>query len=147
MIRTAIEADIPAIVEMSRRFYATTAYAAYADMDDGTASDLAAWLIRDGVMLVADSGDELVGMVGVAVIPFMFNRNLLMAHEVIWWVNPEAQGAGVGRQLLEAVAPACKAKGAIAVQMMHLANSPPQAGELYRRLGYDLSEVSYTKEL
>ena len=147
MIRPATEADIPAIVEMSRRFYVTTSYSAFAAMDDDTVAALSAWLINDGVLLVADAGNGPMGMVGLAITPFMFNRDVTTAHEVIWWVSPEAQGAGVGRQLLEAVAPACKAKGAIAVQMMHLANSPPQAGELYRRLGYDLSEVSYTKEL
>ena len=41
----------------------------------------------------------------------------------------------------------CKAKGAVAIQMMHLHDSPPQAGEMYLRLGYRLSELSYMKEV
>jgi hypothetical protein len=31
------------------------------------------------------------------------------------------------------------------VQMVHLANSPPRAAAIYERMGYTLSESSYTK--
>lgn len=147
MIRAATEADIPAIVEMSRRFYVTTSYSAFAAMDDDTVAALSAWLINDGVLLVAEAGGGPVGMAGLAITPFMFNRDVTTAHEVIWWVNPEAQSAGVGKALLSAIEPACKAKGATAIQMMHLHDSPPQAGEMYLRLGYRLSELCYTKEV
>lgn len=142
-IHAATEADIPAIVAMSARFYETTSYAGFAAFDPQAAEALARNMIADGVMLMA--GD--VGMVGLMVVPFMFNPDHRVAYEVVWWVNPEAQGAGAGKALLAAIEPACRAKGCTAIQMVHLANSPPQASALYERMGFAHTESSYTKEL
>jgi GNAT superfamily N-acetyltransferase len=146
MIRIAVEDDVPRIVEMSRKFYATTSYAEHAPMDDETVAALARQLM-DSVMLVAEEGGKVVGMVGLVVAPFMFNNSINAAYEVVWWVEPEAQGAGVGKQLLAAVDTACVARGASIVVMVTLASSPPQAAALYERAGYAHSETSYTKRL
>jgi GNAT superfamily N-acetyltransferase len=142
-IHAATEADIPAIVAMSARFYETTSYAGFAVFDPQAAESLARNMIDSGVMLMA--GD--VGMVGLMVVPFMFNPDHRVAYEVVWWVNPEAQGLGAGKALLAAIEPACRAKGCTAIQMVHLANSPPQASALYERMGFAHTESSYTKEL
>jgi GNAT superfamily N-acetyltransferase len=142
-IHAATEADIPAIVAMSARFYETTSYRSFAAFDPDAAEALARNMIDSGVMLMA--GD--VGMVGLMVVPFMFNPDHRVAYEVVWWVNPEAQGTGAGKALLAAIEPACRAKGCTAIQMVHLANSPPQASALYERMGFAHTESSYTKEL
>lgn len=146
MIRIAIEDDVPRIVEMSRKFYATTSYAQHAPMDDDAVAQLARQLM-DSVMLVAEVDGKVVGMVGLVVAPFMFNHSINAAYEVVWWVDPEAQGTGVGKQLLAAIDNACIARGASIVVMVTLASSPPQAGALYERAGYVHSETSYTKRL
>lgn len=145
MIRQATHDDIDAIVEMARKFYATTSYAEWAEFCPDSAGALAATMIDSGTMLLADDGDKLLGMVGVFVVPFMFNREKVSAHEVIWWVEPEARSTGAGVKLLDAVEPMCKEIGVGAIQMMHLSNSPPQAGALYESRGYKHSETSYTK--
>ena len=44
-----------------------------------------------------------------------------------------------------AVGTACAAKGASAIQMVHLSTSPPQAALLYERIGFRHTESSYTK--
>ena len=86
-------------------------------------------------------------MVGLFIAPFMFNNDVTAAYEVVWWVNPEAQGAGVGMELLAAIEPACKAKKCTAIQMVMMANSPPKAAAIYEKFGYTHSETSFTKEL
>ena len=144
-IRQATPADMPAILVMAERFYRTTSYAAFADFDPESVEAIAAVMIEAGVMLLAVDGDEPVGMVGLLVGPFLFNRSLQTAHEVVWWVNPEAQGAGAGKALLAAIEPACGVFGVAAIQMMHMSNSPPQAAAIYERMGYAHSESSYTK--
>ena len=147
MIRAATHADIPAIVAMSRKFYATTDYAKHSPMSDDAVADIAAMLIDTGVMLVAEFDGAVVGMVGLMVLPFTFNPQRTMAAEVVWWVEPDAQGFGVGKALLQAVEPAAAARGADLVQMMTLATSPPQAGAMYERAGYRHSETCYTKRI
>lgn len=147
MIRSATLEDVPGIVEMSRKFYTTTSYSGWADFNSETVTDLASNLTENHVMLVAESDGVLVGMVGLFVAPFMFNADKIGAYEVVWWVDPEAQGAGVGKMLLQAIEPACKERGANSIQMVHLASSPPQAAMIYERMGFRHTESSYTKVL
>lgn len=144
-VRNATLDDVPAIVEMSRKFYATTTYARWADFNPETVHDLAAGLTQDHVMLVADAGNGPIGMVGLFVAPFMFNGDVTAAYEVVWWVDPDEQGHGAGKALLAAIEPACLAKGCKAIQMVHLSTSPPQAAAIYERVGYRHTESSYTK--
>lgn len=146
-IRPAAEVDVDGIVAMSAKFYATTSYRAFSDMDEETVADLVRMLIDTGVMLVAEDRGELVGMAGLFVGPFLFNKHNLGAYEVVWWVNPSDQGAGAGKALLAAIEDACRAKDCVYIHMVTLATSPPQAGALYERIGYAHSETSYTKVL
>lgn len=145
IVRAATDNDMPAILAMSARFYATTSYAGFADFDPAAAETLARMMTEQGVMLMAEADGRAVGMVGLIVAPFMFNGAHRTAHEVVWWVDDDQRGSGAGVALLRAIEPACVARGCIAIQMIHLANSPPQAAMLYERLGYVHSESSYTK--
>lgn len=145
MIRPATLGDVSTIVDMSRLFYGTTSYSTWAEFDPETVADLAAMLAENHVMLVAEVDGALKGMVGLFVAPFMFNKHRIGAYEVVWWVDPDAQGAGIGKALLAAIEPACKAKGANAIQMVHLASSPPQAAAIYDRMGFAHTESSWTK--
>lgn len=146
-IRKGTLADVPEIVRMSAAFYPTTHYAQWCDMDEETVADLASSLIENHIFFVAEDGDRLVGMVGLFIIPFMFNRHATSAGEVVWWVDPEARGSRVAASLLQAVEAACRDAGADRIQMVHMPNSPPQAAALYEKLGYSRSEISYTKDI
>ena len=80
-IRAATPADVPVIVAMSERFYATTEFPDRLrfPFDPETVERLAASLV-DHVLLVADDGAQLRGMVGLFVLPFMFNAAHTSAH-------------------------------------------------------------------
>lgn len=143
-VRQATQDDVPRIVAMSAKFYRTTSYAGWASFNPDTVHDLASNLADNHVMLVAEDAGEVVGMVGLFVAPFMFNGDVTAAYEVVWWVEPEAQGRGAGKALLTAIEPACAARGCRAIQMVHLTNSPPQAAAIYERMGYAHTESSYT---
>lgn len=146
-IRPATAADVDGIVDMSAKFYATTSYRGFANMDEETVATLVLLLIESGVMLVAEDGGELVGMAGLYVGPFMFNKHKLGAYEVVWWVSPDSRGSGAGKALMAAIDEACRAKGCAIVQMVALASSPAHVGAVYESLGYAHSETSYTKVL
>lgn len=147
VIRSATHDDIAAICSMARKFYATTEYARAAPMDDDSVSDLVAGLIDDGVVLIAFSDGEPVGMIALVVTPFMFNRNVLTAHEVAWWVDPSVQRLGVGSTLLEMAESACRDAGAVSMQMVTLSTSPPAAAKTYLRAGFEHTETCFTKGL
>ena len=146
-VRQATQDDVPRIAAMSAKFYRTTSYAGWASFNPDTVHDLASNLAENHVMLLAEDAGEVVGMVGLFVAPFMFNSDVTAAYEVVWWVDPEAQGRGAGKALLAAIEPACAASGCRAIQMVHLASSPPQAAAIYERMGYTHTESSYTHVL
>lgn len=146
-IRKGTLADVPEIVRMSAAFYPTTHYAQWCDMDEDTVADLATNLIENHIFLVAESEGRLVGMVGIFLAPFLFNRHACFGVEVVWWVDPAARGSHVAASLLQAIEHPARDAGADRIQMVHMPNSPPQAAALYERLGYSRSEVSYTKEI
>lgn len=146
-IRKATLADVPEIVRMSAAFYPTTHYAQWCDMDEETVADLASNLIENHIFLVAESEGRLVGMVGVFIVPFMFNRHASFGVEVVWWVDPAARGSYIAASLLQAIEQPARDAGADRIQMVHMPNSPPQAAALYERCGYSRSEISYTKDL
>ncbi len=146
-IRKATLADVPEIVRMSAAFYPTTHYAQWCEMDEASVAGLATGLIENDVFFVAESAGALVGMVGVMLVPFLFNRGHLFATEIVWWVAPEVRGTSVAARLLDVIEAPCRDRGAARIQMVHMPNSPPQAAALYERMGYARSEISYTKEL
>lgn len=145
MIRAATHNDIDAVLRMGAMFYETTSYSSWSGFCHETSRKLVEMLIDTGVLLIAEIDGAACGMVGLVVAPFMFNASHMAAYEVFWWVDPDAQGAGVGRALLQAIEPACKAKGCVSIQMVCLASSPPQAAALYERVGYRHTESSFTK--
>lgn len=147
MIRNATHDDLAVIVAMSEKFYATTHYQNFADFSAETVEALATTLLENHVMLCAEQDGAVVGMVGLFVAPFMFNSQKKGAYEVVWWVNPESQGSGIGMELLAAIEPACREKDCDIIQMVMMANSPPKAAAIYERFGYKHSETSFTKEL
>jgi len=147
MIRNATHDDIPRIVEMAGRFYAQTHYVGIAPMAEESAAGLAILMMDQGVMLVAEADGAVVGMVGLFVEPFTFNIAKTMATELVWWVEPEQQRSGIGAELLAAIEPACRAKGADMIRMMCLAGQCEGAEAIYSRMGYTPSEHAYTKVL
>lgn len=145
MIRPANSNDLVRIVEMSEKFYQTTKYQDFADFNAPTCAVLAQTLMEVGVLLVAEVEGKVVGMVGLILTPFLFNCSIIGAYEIVWWVDPEHQGSRVGFNLLKAIEPACKEKGASIIQMVSLPSSPPAVESLYKKMGYSHSESSYTK--
>lgn len=146
-IRKATLADVPVIVAMSARFYPTTHYADWCEMDEASVAGLATGLIENDVFFVAERDGELVGMIGLMVAPFLFNQARKFAVEIVWWVAPDARGSRIASQLLAVVEKPCRDAGADRIQMVHMPNSPPQAAALYRHAGYAESEISFTKDL
>lgn len=145
MIRPATRADIPRIVEMAQRFYDASEYpAVFGPMAKESAAGLAILTMDTGIMLVADEGGDVVGMVSLFVEPFLFNPERTIASELVWWIEPEHRGGLLAARMLRAVNAACDAIGAVP-RMATLAGSPPQARALLERTGYAHTESYFTR--
>lgn len=147
MLRDGTVDDMADILRMCRAFYETTSYVEQAPMDDATVSVLVNMCIDTGVMVLAIDNDEPVGMVGLLCLPFGFNANFNSAHETAWYVSPDSRSAGIATALLKEAEVQCRTKNVVSIQMMTMADSPPQAAKLYEAFGYKLTESSFTKVL
>lgn len=147
IIRKATQDDLRAIVEMSERFYPLTSYhqKCKIPLDVTHVAALTSGMIDNSIVHVAEVEDKVVGLIGLMVVPFLFNPNHLHVCEVIWWIDKEFRSADLGRALLQSVEIQCKDRGVTHIQMMHLANSPESARYLLESEGYELTELLFTK--
>lgn len=146
IIRHATHEDALEVMRMSKTFYPLTRYELLAELDDETVTNLIHTLIDGHILLLAEHDDRIVGLIGAFLLPWMFNRNVLTAHEVIWWVDESERRGSVGMELKQACERDAKDFGAVAIQMPHFTHIPA-AGKLYERSGYEHTESVYLKRL
>ena len=144
-VRPATDRDLPAIVELGRRFHACSGEAVAYDVNSADAT--ARGLMQMGFVLLAEAGEGPVGMIGVAVVPMFFNYARTLAQELMWWVDEDGRSAGTALALLRAAEAEARARGACRLQMIALASSPPHVARLYERLGYQHRETAFSKDL
>jgi len=88
---------------------------------------------EDKMLFVAEDGDAWLGVVGAFV-----RVNSLEVQLISMWVDPEARGRGVARDLIRAVATWTLGRGSTRVVLfVQEANTP--ARKLYERAGFTLT--------
>jgi GNAT superfamily N-acetyltransferase len=140
--REATEADIPRLVEMGRHFLAASSYREHlADNAEKMKETIATFIGNDlRKVIVCENGQGVSGMLAFFVYAHPLSGELL-ADELVWWVEPEARGAGI--ELLKRVEAMARSMGATKMQMV---TPDERLGKLYERRGYHKIEVHYLKE-
>lgn len=139
-VRLAVAADVPAIVDMALVFLATE-YAGAIAADPVRVEAMAATMVHEGAMFVAERQGDVVGMIGMVVYDHFLSGERV-ASPVCWWVNPDARGLGM--RLFIAGRRWAIAQGATRLQ----ASAPNRRSEqIYRRLGWTAFEVHYQTRL
>jgi GNAT superfamily N-acetyltransferase len=140
MIREAVIADVPRLVEMGCRFIA--AYPDRIATNPAQLDHLARWLIDGaGVIFVSERTGAVTGMLGAVIFPHPMSGQRT-ASEMFWWVEPDSRGEGI--KLLKRMEQWAQAEGAERILMI----APTLAvGHLYNRLGYTAIETSYVRTL
>jgi GNAT superfamily N-acetyltransferase len=141
LIRAGCSLDVPRLVEMGRRFRASTDYHRHLTENPGKMAELAEQLCVLGGLLVSEREGQLVGMFGYVLFPHFLSGEVI-AGEVFWWVEPEHRGEGL--KLLRAAEKRAKEAGA---QRMQMIAPTDQVGAVYERCGYEFVESAYQKTL
>ncbi len=140
MIREATADDIPAIMEMGKRFADDAGVTAQVGWDDESVTATLHHLIDsdDGILLVGDNG-----MIGGLIYPHPYNRAVRVFQEFFW----RSEGRE-GLRLYKAAINQAKAMGASLGVMIATDEMEPEAtGRLYERLGYQPAERHYMRKL
>lgn len=141
MIRAAVIADVPRLVEMGVLFLASTAYGAVLPTNRAAIAERMAWLIehpdRD-VLVTVDHADTPTGMLGVLAFAHPLSGQWVAGH-LFWWQGP---------RLLRAGEQWARAHGAESFLM----NAPMMSATVdvarhYVQRGYRAVETSYLLDL
>ena len=146
MIRNATEYDFHQIVVMSAEFWQHTMF------DDtfcyDTVFSMVSTCCEQGLLCVAEINGEVVGFAAGIQGALLGNAAVKTGNEVAWWVSPEHRGGSTGIKLLKFIENLARAKGIKYWSMAFMCSSMPETVEqIYQKLGYEKSEVVYTRML
>lgn len=140
-IRLAIEADIPAMVDMGVKFNEQSSYSKHLKISREKVAAMGKQLIDMGGLLVSERGGQIVGMIGF-IVHNHFMSGETVAGEVFWWVEPAFRGEGL--RLLKESENRARALGAKKMQMIAPTD---QVAKVYRHFDYEFVEATYQREL
>lgn len=145
MIRTTTLLDDQNIISLCKEFYPLTSYSKWAELDDETVLELIHRIRKCGVLFVAEEEGKLVGIMAAIGVPFIFNKYILAAHEVIWFVSAEHRKTSLGRTLRKRADQMVALKGWKAFQMVRLEESSPKLDLQFVEDGFLPTEHCFTK--
>lgn len=131
--------DYDKVRTMALKFLDTTEYKELSDVDviEGIIKDIFSLPKEDGGILIHEDG-----MLAYRRVPFTFGRRFI-GTEVAAWVEPEARGNGVGKDLIDGYEYWAQNLGdCFAVTLSSLDD---QIGKFYEKNGYKLYERAYMK--
>jgi len=143
MIRSAIETDVPRIVDMGLTFMRLYYAGKLTENREQLETTVRGLLTNEKArILVSENGHGVDGMISFVVSPHPFSGEV-SALELVWWVEPEARGT-IGLKLLREAAQVASQMGATKIVMI----SPTAAvDQLYKRLGYEEVEKVFQRRL
>lgn len=136
MIRPATVKDIPALLEMGRKFADKAQLKNHVGYDPHSMVQTFEALITNGHPLFI--GEH--GAIGATQIAHPFNHEHIHAQELFWW-SEGREGLALLRALEAHCAEHCHSLAMITLEAIE----PERTGRLYERLGYAPLEHSYVK--
>lgn len=146
-IRHGTMEDWPAVWRMSQDFYITTSYVADYPIDEASTYELYESLVTNGFVLLAEEDEQVFGMLGCLYSPFVLNTNIMLATELMWWVDPEHRKSPASLGLMHAAEEEAKEAGCRSITMSKLSTSPAVVARIYEANGYVEQDSSFVKEL
>jgi ribosomal protein S18 acetylase RimI-like enzyme len=149
-IRAATLADLPAVLTLVPRLAATGSPPGR-DAQQIEASDTEAVTralrqpASDEVLLVAEDGGQLLGLIHVKTVVDYFSQQPI-AHVSDVVVAASAEGRGMGKALMHAAEDWARGRGYAMVQL-HVLVDNARARSMYERLGYSAEWLKYIKRL
>lgn len=144
VVRAAVVADVPRIVEMGCRFLDETEYATRLARNPAQMATFVTWLIQQPTgtaLFLEERGPHLIGMFGIQTFVHPLSGEQYAA-ELFWWVDSDARGHGL--RLLRRAEQWAAEQGAVKLQMIA---PTARVCRLYDRLGYQQIEVGYERSL
>ena len=147
MVREAIAADVPRLVELGQRFFDETDMGQVTTYDPQSAGrNFAALLTMENAgVFVLDVGGEVVGVIAGLLAPYLFNAAELTGMELLWYVEPEHRGNFSSLRLVRVLEEWARQQGAATFAMAAMMTSPAAVADFYQRRGYRPQETHFVR--
>jgi hypothetical protein len=151
-VRAARETDVPAIVRMACQFIAESGYRGQITPSTEQQERLAAYLMANGCLLVADAGGQVVGLIGLMTVPLPTSGEMSVT-ECMWWVEPEwrTHSSAAGRLFYAGEQWAMSQARLLGLEWIWMQMIAPYGSTdvetLYKRRGYLPLETVFQKRL
>lgn len=144
-VRAATAADMPAIVSLGEVMHAEGRYRAVS-FDRGRVAETLAFAMREGIVIVAESGGEVVGGVALLLVPYWFSTER-MATDLALFVAPGARGGAAAVKLVSTATDAAIRAGAREVVFSSSVGIDPERfGQFMTHLGFVQQGGVYSME-
>lgn len=147
MIRAAKESDFGQILILCREFWRHTIFN-HEPFEDDHALEMVKMSLDHGLLAVLEINNEIVGFVMGIKSYLVASTSALTGIEIAWWVNEDHRKNKNGIKLLLFIEDLAKKQGIKYWNMVAMESCNPEvARQIYGKLGYKMTESTYTKEL
>lgn len=144
-IRVATEEDIDTIMAMGEKFYNTTEIAGQIPFDEDSGAVQVFTMLECGFILLAEKGEEVVGMLGMILQDFPFNRAYKVCTEQMFWIEEEHRGTLLASTLMKHAEAIAVYENVSTIVMAALETSPESIEKFYSHMGYRRSDRTFIK--
>lgn len=144
IVRKAIPEDMEACIIMGADFIKESSYATD-ELDYDTLIMIFIKSLQDGLAFVAEDDGDIFGMLLGHKGALLFNKNILIAQEIVWWVDVDYRHTRAGGELIRTFESEAK-KDCKYTVMSLLPTSPAELKQYFNHIGYIEKEFSYFKE-
>jgi len=147
MVRSGTELDFESIIDMADSFWLNTIYKE--DFCRDTVWVMLKLCLDHQLLSVIELEDgKLVGFACAIKGGLLANSEVYAGTELAWWVDPDHRGGRNGIALLKHLEELARKAGIKYWNMAFMESSMPKViEEIYKKLGYVVNEVIYTKIL
>lgn len=148
-IQSATAEDVVKIAVFGEIFWQQTRYAKSGMEYDGeTVIEMINHILDSGVALIVKNAGEVVGLLLIIIANHPMNKHHLLGVEWVFYLAPELRRTGLGADLILAAEQQLRVKGVRYLTMVSLSEVDPEsAAGLYKKLGFEHSETSFSKEI
>lgn len=92
--------------------------------------------------------EEFTGFIAANSYVWMLDPSIKVACELAWWVNPEARGQGIAKQLVEGYEAWAREIGCKHIEMSALAKTDSDdLSRFYNKIGFNMIQRTFRKEV
>jgi len=146
-IRKANIIDIKDILELISEFYEEGLKECGLNFTDYSLYRTAEKFITNGIVIVVEDNESLVGIIGGAIIPSIFDETEKIAQEMMWFIKKDYRKGELAKDLLNRFEQEARNLGANHIAVAAMGNMRNEVlDRFYRHNGYTLMETQYIRK-